>query len=126
MKKMTILGAVILAVVATIAVGAAQQIPEVITIDAAADKQAAVTFPHLKHTELVDTCVTCHHTQEGLTADSDVKVEACTACHLDPEEGVPGMREMSLKKNPFHGACISCHKEQEKGPTKCTECHPKG
>jgi hypothetical protein len=36
------------------------------------------------------------------------------------------MREMSLKKNPFHMVCIDCHKAETKGPTKCDDCHPKG
>jgi hypothetical protein len=23
----------------------------------------------------------------------------------------------------MHSACITCHKEQEKGPTNCMDCH---
>lgn len=106
---------------------AATQPPDEVVIDEAADKRAPVTFPHAKHVETVDDCTACHHTSEGLTATSGQEVATCVSCHLDPEEaGTPGMREMSLKKNPFHAGCIDCHKEQAKGPTKCDECHPKG
>jgi hypothetical protein len=102
--------------------------PETVVIDAAQDKRAAVTFPHEAHAEWVDSCDTCHHTQEGLTASSatEAEVRACATCHLDPEqEETPSMRAMGLKSNPFHAGCIDCHKEREKGPTQCEECHPK-
>lgn len=125
MKKTVIL-LTVLALPLGAAVALAHHGPETVTIDAAKDKKAAVEFPHAKHQEMVDSCVTCHHTQEGLTVDSDIEVKACTTCHLDPEEETtPSMREMSVKKNPFHIVCIDCHKEQEKGPSKCNDCHPK-
>lgn len=102
--------------------------PVTVKIDAAAKKQPAVTFSHEKHAKtLVQSCDTCHHTQKGLTSDEKTKVVKCTTCHLDPKDAkIPSMREMSLTKNPFHIACINCHKEQKKGPTACTACHKKG
>ena len=104
----------------------AADIPETITIDAAMDKKSAVEFPHAAHVEAGVSCDTCHHTLEGLTAEGAAEVKKCSACHLDPtEEGVPSMREMSPSKNPLHKGCISCHKTEAKGPTKCNECHPK-
>jgi hypothetical protein len=100
--------------------------PDTTTIDAAAKKQPAVAFPHAKHVKVVKSCDTCHHTQKGLTAESKAKVEKCSTCHLDPKDPkIPGMREASLTKNPFHINCVSCHKEQKKGPTACTGCHKK-
>jgi hypothetical protein len=102
--------------------------PKTTTIDAAAKKQPGVAFPHEKHQQLAKSCDTCHHMNKGLTAADKVaeaKVQKCTACHLDPKDAVPSMREMSLTKNPFHIRCISCHKEQKKGPTVCTGCHVK-
>lgn len=99
--------------------------PDTTTIDAAAKKQAAVVFPHAKHVKLTK-CETCHHNNKGLTAESKAKVEKCSTCHLDPKDAkTPSMREASLTKNPFHINCISCHKEQKKGPTACTGCHKK-
>lgn len=100
--------------------------PKTITIDAAADKQPGVTFDHHAHsTSLVDSCDTCHHTQKGLTASSDANVKKCSGCHLDPKGAVPSMRAASLKDNPFHVRCISCHKETKQGPTTCKQCHVK-
>lgn len=99
--------------------------PGTVNLDAAAKKQPAVPFSHEKHTKLVNTCDTCHHTQKGLETDSGTKVIKCTTCHLDPKGKVPSMREMSLTKNPFHTRCIECHKQQKKGPTACTGCHIK-
>lgn len=101
--------------------------PVTVTIKAAAKKQGPVVFSHGKHAAtLVKSCDTCHHTQKGLKTEEGTKVVACTTCHLDPKNAtVPGMREMSLAKNPFHVRCISCHKEAKKGPTICTGCHKK-
>lgn len=112
---------------AAIAVAAPHHGPIDVVIDDAKDKRAGVAFQHGKHSERVESCDTCHHTQEGLTAKTDAKVQACSACHLDPEKAsTPSMREMSLSKNPFHSLCIDCHKAEAKGPTKCDDCHPKG
>jgi hypothetical protein len=101
--------------------------PATLKIDAAAKKQPSVTFSHEKHaTKLVKSCDTCHHTQKGLTTDKETKVVKCTTCHLNPKDAkTPSMREAALTKNPFHIRCISCHKEQKKGPTTCTACHKK-
>ena len=98
---------------------------EVISLDGCGEKKAAVEFPHKAHQEVTE-CTTCHHTAEGLTADSDVEVKSCKSCHLNPENAeTPSCSEMSMSKNPYHKMCISCHKEQGKGPTKCNDCHPK-
>ncbi|MEJ2312372.1 MAG: cytochrome c3 family protein [Gemmatimonadales bacterium] len=108
--------------------------PEEVTIDACADTKAPVSFPHKAHYERLE-CTTCHHTQEELTleaAQGGMEVETCAACHLEPEEeDTPSCTEKSLKKNPFHIACVSCHKDAKaedeslSAPTKCAECHPK-
>jgi len=110
------------------AVVALAHYPAKMKVDAAAKKQGAVTFDHAKHGDaLVKSCDTCHHTQKGLTKAQAGKVDVkkCSSCHLDPKDKAPSMREMSLTKNPFHTACISCHKEKKKGPVACTGCHAK-
>ena len=100
--------------------------PASVKLDAAAKKQPAVTFPHEKHIKVAKSCDVCHHTQKGLTAEKDMKVEKCSSCHLDPKDPkVPGIRDMSPTKNAFHIRCITCHKEQKKGPTACMKCHVK-
>jgi hypothetical protein len=107
--------------------------PESITIDECQAKQSAVVFPHQAHIDQGTECVTCHHTQTDLTADSDTAVEKCGSCHLEPTEATtPKCSEMSTSKNPYHKNCISCHKDEakkndaSKAPTKCFDCHPKG
>lgn len=113
---------VVFAVASMAAVLMAVQIPENITLDKAQAKKPPVIFPHKSHAERI-ACDSCHHTQKGLTAETE-KVETCASCHLDPEKTeIPSMRQMSLTKNPFHILCINCHKQEAKGPTKCAECH---
>jgi len=121
-KMLSVLGVVAFALVATIALAGP---PDMIKIDKASDKKPGVEFPHAAHFEIAESCSVCHHVNEGMTIDTADQAQPCSECHLDPEEGVPGMREMSLKKNPFHMVCINCHKEMDKGPTSCNDCHPK-
>jgi hypothetical protein len=138
MRKLFLMTIIVLtAVVAMFAFGTevpeVPEVPEEITIDACADTKAAVEFPHKAHFELT-TCVDCHHTSEGLTAETvaDMKVDACSVCHVEPEKAeTPLCSEKSSKKNPFHIKCVGCHKAEKKenaetkAPTKCTACHPK-
>lgn len=98
--------------------------PDSTTIDDCVAKKSAVEFPHAAHFEVTE-CTTCHHTDEGLTADSGT-AQPCGECHNSPESpDTPECAQMSLKKNPFHINCVGCHKEQAAGPAKCDECHPK-
>jgi hypothetical protein len=122
-KTLTLFASVILSLSVTVAL--ADKGPATATIDAAAKKQAPVVFPHEKHTTLVKTCDTCHHTNKGLKADAKVKVEKCSACHLKAQGKVTAMSDMSLQKNPMHLRCVGCHKELKKGPVACTACHKK-
>jgi len=126
-KTLFMLGLLALVLVAAVAVVHAVEPPETVTIDEAANKKTPVTFPHAKHAkELVDSCTACHHKDEGLSLEADMEVRPCSTCHLDPESAdMPGMREMSLKKNPFHMICIDCHKAEGKGPKVCNDCHVK-
>ncbi|HXV77324.1 MAG TPA: cytochrome c3 family protein [Candidatus Polarisedimenticolaceae bacterium] len=110
----------------------AAEIPESVTIDECQAKQSAVVFPHKQHVDHGMACVTCHHTQADLKADSGVAVEKCGSCHLEPAEATtPKCSEMSTTKNPYHIGCIDCHKQEAqkneatKAPTKCFDCHPK-
>lgn len=124
MRKTSTLAALFLTFVVTTLL--AHHGPKTIKIDAAAAKQPGVTFNHHLHaTSLVSKCETCHHTEKGMTATSDKDVKKCSTCHLKPKGNVPDMAAMGLKDNPFHIACINCHKEQKKGPTTCKQCHVK-
>ena len=125
-KVLSILGIVALAVAAS---GLMVVAGDEITIDDCANKKSAVTFPHKAHEALTE-CTTCHHTTEGLVAGGEA--ETCASCHVEPEDATtPKCSEMSMSKNPFHKACVKCHKdavkedEASKAPTKCDGCHPK-
>ena len=106
-------------------------VPDQVTIEKCGTKRAPVTFDHAAHVKLEGDCTTCHHTDEGLTADSGTPPKSCHECHFEPKEDVPSCSEMSPSKNPFHKLCISCHKtaaqenESVNAPTKCDGCHPK-
>lgn len=135
MRKLIGLG--VLAIMTAATLVAFADVPENITIDVCADAKTPVEFPHKAHFELTD-CVTCHHTSEGLTAETagTMEVATCASCHVEPEEATtPLCSEKSLKKNPYHISCVGCHKAEKKvakeagtefaAPTKCTACHPK-
>lgn len=132
-NKWAILGFAALVILATTAVFAAtgKDAPEKITLDDCMSKKSAVEFPHGVHAKAYE-CKTCHHTQEGLTAESTEEVKTCASCHVNPEKAeTPACGEMSAKKNPFHIVCIDCHKTEAANhpdkalPTKCDQCHPK-
>jgi uncharacterized protein (DUF2141 family) len=123
MRRMMLLGSA-LALAFAGAVAIAHHGPDTVTLDDATAKRTPVTFSHLRHTEVVPQCSTCHHTQKNLTSDAGVKVPTCASCHLDPAQAnVPNIREMGLKTNPYHVLCINCHREQKQGPTTCNACH---
>lgn len=102
-----------------------------------------VTFPHAMHTEVAESCSTCHH-QHGHIAG----VPACRRCHQLPPEAFKNslnMASMSSCRNchadainveapgvptlqvAYHLQCLSCHEEADelKGhPENCTSvCH---
>ena len=111
MRKYALTGMFVLAMTAAL-VALAADVPETITIKECADKKAPVEFPHKAHFELA-ACVDCHHTSEGLTAETaaTMDVATCGSCHIDPEKAeTPKCSEMSAKKNPYHIGCIDCHK----------------
>ncbi|SEA14019.1 Class III cytochrome C family protein [Desulfuromusa kysingii] len=71
-------------------------------------KFGTVTFNHVAHQGRAD-CATCHHTGD---------YTQCKSCH--------GVDENAPKsKVAFHNLCKDCHKESQKGPNKCKECHIK-
>lgn len=122
---------VVLAGAALVAMPASQS-PDQVTIDDCVAKKSAVAFPHGQHAKDI-ACSTCHHTQADLKADSAVDVPSCGSCHNAPEKAeTPVCSQMSMSKNPFHLACVNCHKEEKKknaetkAPTTCDSCHPKG
>jgi hypothetical protein len=125
-KTMTVAAIAALLIVSGATLLFAHHGPAKVSIDAAAKKQPAVAFDHATHVKRAKTCETCHHTEKGLTNETDKNVKKCSSCHLNPKDAkVPNMAEMSMTKNPFHMACVNCHKTGKKGPTVCKDCHKK-
>jgi len=113
-------------------VAAAAEMPQQVTLQGCGTKQPPVEFDHVKHTERVPECATCHHTQADLTAANAEAVQTCNSCHKDPKDAkTPSCDQMSPTKNPYHIRCMGCHRDQVKkdaslkAPTKCTDCHKK-
>jgi len=117
--------------------------PEERVLDSLSRIYEPVTFPHEMHTEIAESCSTCHH-QHGHIAG----VPACRRCHqLPPEIFKKSLNLASMapcrKCHPaainieepgtptlqaaYHLQCLSCHEEADrlKGhPENCTAvCH---
>lgn len=132
MRKFFLVGLVAAMVVAVAAMAA--EMPGKIVIKDCADTKTPVEFDHAAHVKLAKDCVTCHHTQKDLTAETaaTVAVDKCGKCHMTPEKAeTPKCSGKTPKDNPYHLGCIPCHKEAKaakadsKAPTSCTACHPK-
>ena len=97
------------------------------TVDAAKKAKPAL-FPHKKHQDSGIACGDCHHGKDAdgkQTAYTDgMKIEKCESCH-NKAAGLPAEKKISTFKDAAHKNCKGCHKEQQKGPTKCAGCHPK-
>jgi Class III cytochrome C family len=120
MSRYVVAGLMVLGVTGVVVGGLeAKTAPKVIVIDKCKSKRSGVTFKHAFHVKTIKVkCKTCHHNKG--------KVKTCSGsgCHKGKAKGDrPGCAELSLKKNPYHIACIGCHKKRGKGPKKCKQCH---
>lgn len=74
------------------------------------------SFGHEVHQRITGDCTVCHHR-------SGDKTPPCKECHeapFNPDNlSKPGIARV------YHLRCISCHIENEAGPTECTGCHNK-
>jgi hypothetical protein len=79
-------------------------------------------FRHDEHNELaeIEECNVCHHLYEDgkLVEDESSEDQRCADCHGMQDVGrKPGLVEA------FHTNCKSCHREKQKGPLMCGQCH---
>jgi len=95
-----------------------------IKIDYLQRKKPPVIFQHGKHSvDYEISCDECHH--------KNMAKMACSTCHLPREDSEVGEDLIAPKalynekglKNIFHDLCKGCHKNNYRGPTKCTACH---
>jgi hypothetical protein len=72
------------------------------------------TFDHHMHQFVVRDCTVCHH-------HSGSDTPACSQCHNGTSNADnSGKPELA---HVYHMRCISCHAENQSGPTDCTGCH---
>jgi len=79
-------------------------------------------FRHDEHNGLaeIEECNVCHHLYEDgqLVEDESSEDQRCADCHGMQNVGrKPGLVEA------FHTNCKSCHRQNEKGPLMCGQCH---
>jgi octaheme c-type cytochrome (tetrathionate reductase family) len=89
--------------------------------NAVEDLYGPVRFMHMKHAAVIDDCTKCHHLRP---ADKEAsETTKCSACHqqafMPQFPGRPGL------KAAMHQQCMTCHKEEKKGPLACNDCHAK-
>ncbi len=118
-KISVVLVALMMAIAFAATMAVAGDPPTQITIDKVADKKPGVPFDHAEHADSID-CLKCHHkdaSKESIDKD-------CFECHgKDPAANDPTSTKSTV--NPFHILCKGCHKDEGKGPTKCSDCHVK-
>lgn len=74
------------------------------------------SYSHELHSRIVEDCTTCHH-------HSGNETPPCKECHADSFN--PADLQKPGIAHVYHLRCISCHTENQAGPTYCTECHHK-
>jgi len=83
------------------------------------DRYHSVRFMHKKHAALLGDCTQCHHYRSKNMDEPET--QRCAACHRKSFN--PEMPERLGLKAAYHRQCMDCHKERNKGPVGCTECH---
>jgi predicted CXXCH cytochrome family protein len=83
-------------------------------------------FHHEEHNEKagLEECNKCHHVfndKGKLVEDESSEDQSCSECHeLKASGKKPGLMKA------FHTNCLGCHKEKNKGPVMCGQCHVRG
>jgi hypothetical protein len=89
-------------------------------------RRPPAAFRHDAHNELahIEECNACHHVydEDGRpVADESSEDQRCSDCHeLEASGKQPALMQA------FHANCKGCHKQQNKGPTICGQCHVRG
>ncbi len=87
-------------------------------------QRPAAVFRHDEHNEKaeIEECNVCHHVYEdgNKVEDDSSEGQGCSDCH-HVEEDHPTRPLMKA----YHDLCKQCHKDNDKGPVTCGECHPK-
>lgn len=92
---------------------------------APAPRKLAVPYDHNEHNKKakLKNCVVCHHgLKNGRRVTTGKGLDRrCSECHLErPMTHTDPPSLMSIS----HASCQGCHKKMNKGPVKCSQCHP--
>lgn len=88
-------------------------------------RRPPAVFRHEAHNAAagIEACYVCHHLYDetgNLIEDESSEDQSCSDCHELTRSG----NKPALMK-AFHINCKSCHKEKNKGPLMCGQCHVK-
>jgi hypothetical protein len=85
-------------------------------------KKKFLPFHHKLHSVKygVKKCQDCHHTWKG-----SGPIKKCFACHKKTAADSQKLAKGVTAFKAFHNSCKKCHQKMKKGPTKCSQCHPK-
>ena len=124
MKKLYVVAAVLVSILTCRPVCSQEDIVS-LADSAFKDRQRpAAVFLHEDHNEKaeIEECNVCHHIYEGgnKVEDDSSEGQGCSDCH-HVKEDEPTRPLMKA----YHDLCKECHKDNDKGPVTCGECHPK-
>jgi len=124
--------------------GWTQDPPRTIELDSLSHLYEGVTFDHVLHVDLGESCAVCHHHGTGAPVQDEncarchsnaekAKVVTCKECHPVDPFSAEYLRERELDaklyhrdkpglKAAYHQNCMGCHEEMG-GPTGCQDCH---
>ncbi len=86
-------------------------------------RRPRAVFRHEEHNELarIEECNVCHHVYDDnnrLVEDESSEDQRCSDCHESAQAGpTPPLMKA------FHTNCKGCHKQKNKGPAICGQCH---
>ena len=88
-------------------------------------RKLAVAFDHDAHNKKakLKNCIVCHHgLKNGRRVTTGKSMERrCSDCHQErpmTHTDPPSLMRIS------HASCQGCHTKMNKGPVKCSQCHP--
>jgi hypothetical protein len=89
---------------------------KILVINSLVDLYEAVEFSHDSHSELTESCTTCHHhSPSGL-------YKPCVVCHPVKASTLKELSRPGLR-GAYHRLCRGCHIEWGNGPGECLDCH---
>lgn len=100
---------------------------DIVTLEDSAfvdQQRPPAVFRHDEHNEKaeIEECNVCHHLyQDGNKVEDDSSEgQGCSECHHVEEE-----HSTKALMKAYHDLCTGCHRDKNKGPVTCGECHPR-